>query len=105
MSATDVLNARVATWLAKLDTISASQGHVYSTTFATDPLRKYVRIVATYNGSRHVHAFYDPTTGDVFKSAGWKAPAKGVRFNLLDDASFERMLQVCDPHGGYLYVR
>ena len=32
-----------------------------------------------------VHAFIDQKTGDVFKPASFKAPAKGVRYNVLQD--------------------
>ena len=54
-----------------------------------------------------VHAFVDKVTGAVYKPAGWKAPAKHVRFNLSND--FERQ-QLHDPNfvdwaGGYLYLR
>ena len=47
-------------------------------------------------GQRSVHAFYDLRHGDVYKAAGWKAPAKHVRFNLLDDDSFARMIEAND---------
>lgn len=72
-----------------------------------EPLRKYWRIVQAGQGGggRSVHAFVDPTNGDVLKAAGWKAPAKGVRYNLLDDDSFARMVSKVDPFGGYLYAR
>ena len=54
-----------------------------------------------------VHAFVDKVTGAVYKPAGWKAPAKHIRFNLSND--FERQ-QLHDPNfvdwaGGYLYLR
>jgi hypothetical protein len=52
-----------------------------------------------------VHAFIDWETGDVYKPAGWKAPAKHIRFSLRDDESFARMIEVCDPFGGYLYIK
>jgi hypothetical protein len=31
---------------------------------------------------RNGHAFVDKKTGEVYKSASWKSPAKGVRFDL-----------------------
>jgi hypothetical protein len=40
----------------------------------------------------------------VYKAAGWKAPAKHVRFNLMDDASFARMIEAATWSGGYLYI-
>jgi hypothetical protein len=59
----------------------------------------------TNAGSRSVHAFVDKKTGDVFKAASFKAPAKGVRFNLLEIASREQCFARADWAGGYLYVR
>jgi hypothetical protein len=53
--------------------------------------------------NRHVHAFVEIETGDLLKAAGWKAPAKGARGNILDDADFARILSVADPYGSYLY--
>ena len=67
--------------------------------------RKYARIVHITQPSkqRSAHAFVDLTTGDVYKSASWKSPAKGVRYNLLDDKSREEMYRRADWAGGYLY--
>ena len=54
-----------------------------------------------------VHAFIDKQTGDVYKPASWKAPAKHVRFNFCNK---QDMLFLTDPRcvgwaGGYLYLR
>lgn len=72
-------------------------------------LRKYWRIVQVSYGQRSVHAFLDPATGDVLKAAGWSSPARGVRFNLLDQASYDRMRAALTRRGawagGYLYAR
>ena len=66
---------------------------------------KYGRINAAPAGyqPKHVHAFVDKTTGDVFLPASWNAPAKGARFNLFQnkEALFEGVMR--RPHGGYLY--
>jgi len=43
---------------------------------------KNVRIVRKEEHSRSVHCFIDKETGDVFKAAGWKAPAKHARGNI-----------------------
>ena len=55
--------------------------------------------------SRSVHAFVDKKTGEVYKPASFKAPAKIVRFNLLNIASREQCFARADWAGGYLYVR
>ena len=54
-----------------------------------------------------VHAFIDKKTGDVYKPASWKAPAKHVRFNVCNKKD---LLFLTDPRcvgwaGGYLYLR
>lgn len=67
--------------------------------------RKYHKIMMNANGSRSVHAFVDRKTGDVYKPASIKSPAKGVRFNLLIIKEREYLLNPanCDWAGGYLY--
>jgi hypothetical protein len=68
--------------------------------------RKYHKIVMEYdNGSKSVHAFIDKKTGDVFKPASFKAPAKIARYNVLRIESREEMFERADWAGGYLYLR
>ena len=67
--------------------------------------RKYHKIVMEYdNGSKSVHAFIDKKTGDVFKPASFKAPAKIARYNVLNIQSREEMFERADWAGGYLYM-
>ena len=66
--------------------------------------RKYHKIwMEDTSNSRSVHAFVDMKTGEVYKPASVKAPAKGVRFNLLIIKEREFVLENCDWAGGYLY--
>ena len=68
--------------------------------------RKYHKVFMTIGGKRSsIHAFIDMKTGDVFKPASIKAPAKGVRYNVLSISSREQMFEKCDWAGGYLYMR
>ena len=68
--------------------------------------RKYHKIFMTINGKRDsIHAFIDKKSGDVFKPASLKAPAKGARYNVLSIPSREEMFERCDWAGGYLYVK
>ena len=68
--------------------------------------RKYHKIIMeTEAGSRSVHAFVDKKTGNVYKAASFKAPAKIVRYNLLEIASREQRFERADWAGGYLYIR
>ena len=67
--------------------------------------KKYHKIVMDANGSRSVHAFVDIKTGEVYKSASWKSPAKGVRYDLRIIEQREWLLEHADWAGGYLYAR
>ena len=74
--------------------------------FSIDTGRKYHKIVQTCSdGSQSVHAFVDKKTGELYKAASWKAPAKGVRFDLRIISQREDVLENCDWAGGYLYQR
>jgi len=63
--------------------------------------RKYHKI--WHEGS--CHAFIDKKTGEVYKPASYKAPAKIVRYRLLEIASREECFNRADWAGSYLYVR
>jgi len=66
--------------------------------------RKYHKIFMTKNGKQDsIHAFIDKKTGEMYKPASIKAPAKGVRFNLLVMQEREFVLDSCEWTGGYLY--
>ena len=68
--------------------------------------KKYHKVTfVSGGGSRSVHCFIDKNTGEVYKSATWKSPAKGVRYDLRVIAERENILQNCDWAGGYLYAR
>ena len=62
-------------------------------------------IMVTEDDSRSVHAFIDKKTGELYKAASFKAPAKGVRFDLRIIKDREFVLENCDWAGGYLYQR
>ena len=76
--------------------------------------KKYIKVVREEYDERNdrwrdttVHAFIDRETGEVYKPASWKAPAKHVRFNLSNDLDRQNLH---DPNfvgwaGGYLYMR
>ena len=54
-----------------------------------------------------VHCFIDKQTGEVYKPASWKAPAKHVRFDLrlIQDREFLFNPNNIDWAGGHLYMR
>ena len=57
--------------------------------------------------SESVHAFVDRNTGEVYKPAGWKSPAKIVRYDLrlIKDREKLHNPYFTDWAGGYLYLR
>ena len=65
--------------------------------------RKYFKIVMDAHGSHSVHAFVDKKTGEVYKSASFKAPAKGVRFDLRLIKDRGWLWENADWAGSYLY--
>jgi hypothetical protein len=70
---------------------------------AMNPGPKFVRVIKVdgLNGGKSVHSFIEITTGDVFKAAGWKAPAKHKRANIYDYESLKRSV----GHFGPAYLR
>jgi hypothetical protein len=79
-------------------------GHCdYDFTFESG--RKYHKIIMSAAGSRSVHAFVDKKTGEVYKSASWKSPAKGVRYDMRIIEQREWLFENADWAGSYLYAR
>jgi len=68
---------------------------------------KYWRLeMFEFGKARSIHAFVDKETGDIYKPAGWKAPAKGPRGNITDPSYISRVSQTRHPQmGGHLYKR
>lgn len=53
-----------------------------------------------------IHAFIDIETGDLLKPASTKAPAKGARGNVTDEAFMKKLKGgKFDKYGGHLYLR
>jgi len=68
--------------------------------------RKYHKIIFVDGGaSRSVHCFVDKKTGEVYKSASWRTPAKGVRCDLRLIEHREWLFEHADWAGGYLYAK
>ena len=110
--AKNTIHLNIVKWCLKLcDVLQANYQSQYSHgsnyTFALDSSgRKYHKVFMYINGQRDsIHAFIDKKTGDVFKPASFKAPAKGVRYNVLNIQSREEMFERADWAGSYLYIR
>ena len=82
--------------------------------FTIEEGRKYYKIISNDWDERRkewnsggVHAFVNKKTGEIYKPASWKSPAKHVRYDLRVIRDREYVL---DPRnfgwaGGYLYMR
>jgi hypothetical protein len=66
---------------------------------------KIIMVDDSVRKNRSVHAFVDKKTGEVYKSASWKSPAKGVRYDLRLIEEREWLLENADWAGGYLYAK
>ena len=73
--------------------------------FTVESGRKYHKIMMSANGSRSIHCFVDKKTGEVYKPASIKSPAKGVRYDLRLIKDREWLLENADWAGSYLYAR
>ena len=73
-------------------------------TFSMESGRKYWKINQNGGG---VHAFIDKKTGEVYKPASWRGPAKIVRYDLrlIKDREQLHNPYHTDWAGGYLYLR
>ena len=81
-----------------------SNGRNYS--YALISGRKYHKVMQCVDGeTESVHAFIDRKTGEVYKAASYKSPAKGVRFDLRLIEQREWLFENADWAGSYLYLR
>ena len=97
----EVLNNR---W--KVDAIESNRS-VY-TQWEYEVGKKYIKVIqymlvnGERNRGRSCVMFIDKKDGAVYKSASWKAPAKGIRFSL---EGLVENPDICDCHGSFLYRR
>ena len=68
-------------------------------------ITKIIMIDSSVRGNRSVHAYVDKKTGEVYKPASWKSPAKGVRYDLRLIKDREWLFANADWAGGYLYAK
>ena len=75
-----------------------------SVTFTMKYGKKYIKVI---QDNSSVHAFIDRNTGEVYKPAGLKSPAKIVRYDLrlISDRQKLHDPKFTDWAGGYLYIR
>lgn len=87
--------------------IKSSAGGMADKVFTITNGRKYAKVVSSNKGGNHnsVFCFIDRKTGDVYKAATWKAPAKHVRYTLTDEESAQELAHKSDAYGSFLYMR
>jgi hypothetical protein len=73
--------------------------------FTFESGRKYHKVIMNAAGSRSVHCFIDKKTGQIYKSASWKSPAKGVRYDFRIIEQREWVFANADWAGSWLYLR
>ena len=77
------------------------------TNFEYEVGRKYIKVWSYLMSEgerlrgRSCYMFVDKNTGEVYKPASYKAPAKGVRYMITQLADNPH---VCDPYGSFLYL-
>ena len=102
------LPVKIEMWVMDLiDALEADYNRRYPNssdpvTFRSEGGRKYWKIIHNDGG---VHAFIDKKTGEVYKPASWRGPAKIVRYDLRIIREREECFARADWAGGYLYVR
>jgi len=95
------LNVNKWTWMM-CDALRDAAPNGYDFIFESG--RKYHKVIMIDSaGGRSVHCFIDKKSGEVYKSAGWKSPAKGVRYDLRLIDQREWLLENADWAGSYLY--
>jgi len=97
----EVLNNR-----EKVNALESSRS-VY-TNFEYEVGRKYIKVWSYLivdgerNRGRSCWMFVDKNSGECYKPASHKAPAKGVRYLITQLADNPH---ICDPYGSFLYIR
>ena len=82
-------------------------GHSVYTQLEYEVGRKYIKVWSYLVNSgerlygRSCFMFVDKNTGEVYKPASYKAPAKGVRYLITQLADNPH---ICDAYGSFLYL-
>ena len=101
----------------QLDAIENGTANLYK--FVVKTGKRYYKIVQqefeTWEKSKYygqyrdgsVHCFVDKETGDVYKAASWRSPAKHIRFSFQNEEDLKFLLNPDNVGwaGGYLYIR
>ena len=110
------MNAESASEYTRKEIEATENGTANLMRFRMEYGRKYFKIIQqdydTYRDRNEykdggVHAFINRKTGEVYKAASWRSPAKHVRYDLRIIKEREYVLNPanCGWAGGYLYMR
>ena len=89
----------------KVDALES--GHSVYTQLEYEVGRKYIKVWSYLVNSgerlygRSCFMFVDKNSGECYKPASYKAPAKGVRYLITQLADNPH---ICDPYGSFLYL-
>jgi hypothetical protein len=67
-----------------LENMAAADGITYSYAIG----KRWIKVIRHDGVQYSVYAFIDPENGDMYKPAGWQAPAKHARANLFKPESW-----------------
>jgi hypothetical protein len=89
----------------KVDALESGRRFYHKLTYKVG--RKYIKVMdsnvyADKIQSNGVFMFVDKNTGECYKPASYKAPAKYVRYLITQLADNPH---ICDPYGSFLYIR
>ena len=94
------MTSAVETYIAHLNSLNPTYIQ-----FSVSTGKRFLKVIGHYVDSNSmggsVHAFIEKETLDLYKAASYKAPAKGARFNLVND--MDQIKQVADIYTTYLY--
>ena len=88
----------------KVNAIESGRNFYHKLTYTVG--KKYIKVMDNnvYSDgiqSNGVFMFVDKNTGECYKPASYKAPAKGVRYLITQLADNPH---ICDPYGSFLYL-
>ena len=88
----------------KVNAIESARNFYHNLTYTVG--KKYIKVMDNnvYSDgiqSNGVFMFVDKNTGECYKPASYKAPAKGVRYLITQLADNPH---ICDPYGSFLYL-
>ena len=86
-----------------LNRIKEIDAELFAEYYTLEEARKYYKVWRMEGNGRSICCFIDKVTGDIYKPANTKSPAKGIRYNIHRD--WEVIKKKADWAGSWLYLR